>query len=964
MIEINNKAYRNLQEQVKKNMDDIEMLKKRLGYQGPYDSTSEITHPEDKAIYIIGDDAPYHLYQYDGISQTYLDLGPLNIKGDTGETGAQGPQGERGIRGEQGPEGPQGPQGEQGPQGIQGIQGVQGIQGPAGQDGLTTDIYVNGQTYTQVEGTITLPDYPTSLTWDDIEDKPTFATVATTGSYDDLSDKPDLSDVVTTDQLSTVAFSGDYDDLTDKPNLTNYVTTNTAQNITAKKDFTTGNGKTEVSGAGIKITDDTTTPSSQIRTTLDNNGILHEITDSSLALNEFAITTDYLDNVNTYVFSKSKTGTVAVTSDIPTKTSDLTNDSGYITGVAWNDVTDKPTFATVATSGSYDDLTNKPTIPTVPTNVSAFTNDAGYITGIDSSDVITALGYTPGTSNFDGAYNSLTGKPDLSVYAETSDLATVATTGSYNDLTNKPTIPDVSHMVTNNTAQTITGVKTFSNSGNYPIIVTGSYGINCNYNNNQSYLTPSQLVVNGGYNNHRKIMIDSDNITFNNTSNGYSAHIQSPAANLSADVTYALPTTSGTVALTSDIITSYDDLTDKPTIPDAVSGTNDGTNWTSLTIGSDTYGLASGSTPSNMVTTDTFQYITAQKSFGSISGNPVIVSSANGLRCEYLTNRSYLKPAQLQFYNSTTGYTATINSPASRLSENVTYILPTESGTVALTSDIITSYNDLTDKPTIPTDVVVIELAENTSGTLSASELTQVTTNPTKTLLYRGTVYYTLTGIGTTNIRFTSSNGFTSSAVWYTVLVNKTNGNWTYEAKTQNYISMNDFATVATTGDYDDLLNKPTIPTVPANVSAFNNDAGYITNSALTTYASLDDIYYKDGNTFAFNTYANLSGFLTSGGKAIQVSVTTPKSLANISSITVDNLYTVVRGIAGYVNGSSYIDYANTTGYTVTAYKATDNMITIVIDATNAYSSGTNNTPISLAFNPNNNNALKLTFNT
>lgn len=36
-------------------------------------------------------------------------------------------------------------------------------------------------------------------------------------------------------------------------------------------------------------------------------------------------------------------------------------------------------LATVATSGSYNDLQNKPAIPTVPTNVSAFTNDAGYI---------------------------------------------------------------------------------------------------------------------------------------------------------------------------------------------------------------------------------------------------------------------------------------------------------------------------------------------------------------------------------------------------------------------------------------------------------------------------------------------------------------------------------------------------------------------------------------------------------
>ena len=40
-----------------------------------------------------------------------------------------------------------------------------------------------------------------------------------------------------------------------------------------------------------------------------------------------------------------------------------------------------------------------------------------------------------------------------------------------------------------------------------------------------------------------------------------------------------------------------------------------------------------------------------------------------------------------------------------------------------------------------------------------------------------------------------------------------------------------DLATVATSGDYADLSNKPTIPTVPTNVSAFTNDANYITAS-------------------------------------------------------------------------------------------------------------------------------------
>ena len=122
------------------------------------------------------------------------------------------------------------------------------------------------------------------------------------------------------------------------------------------------------------------------------------------------------------------------------------NDNGKILQVssgAWNIIT--PNFltshqdisgkansadlATVATSGSYNDLSNKPTIPTVPTNVSAFTNDAGYGTytkpngGIPASDL---------------AETYLTAHQDISGKANSADLATVATTGSYNDLSNKP----------------------------------------------------------------------------------------------------------------------------------------------------------------------------------------------------------------------------------------------------------------------------------------------------------------------------------------------------------------------------------------------------------------------------------------------------------------------------------------------------------------------------------------------
>lgn len=62
---------------------------------------------------------------------------------------------------------------------------------------------------------------------------------------------------------------------------------------------------------------------------------------------------------------------------IPDELSDLSDDSTHrlVTDTEKSTWNSKSDF-----SGSYEDLTNKPTIPVVPTNVSSFTNDAGYIT--------------------------------------------------------------------------------------------------------------------------------------------------------------------------------------------------------------------------------------------------------------------------------------------------------------------------------------------------------------------------------------------------------------------------------------------------------------------------------------------------------------------------------------------------------------------------------------------------------
>lgn len=133
-------------------------------------------------------------------------------------------------------------------------------------------------------------------------------------------------------------------------------------------------------------------------------------------------------------------------------------------------------LATVATSGNYNDLTNKPTIPgayTLPYATSSILggvkigNNISVLNGIISltqTNVISALGYTPSAS--DTTYgnatttssglmsstdkvklNGIDNNANYYIHPSThpasmiSGLANVAKTGSYNDLSNKPTIP-------------------------------------------------------------------------------------------------------------------------------------------------------------------------------------------------------------------------------------------------------------------------------------------------------------------------------------------------------------------------------------------------------------------------------------------------------------------------------------------------------------------------------------------
>lgn len=113
--------------------------------------------------------------------------------------------------------------------------------------------------------------------------------------------------------------------------------------------------------------------------------------------------------IGTFSANQNENATINVV--VPTKTSDLTNDSGFITGISYQMVVSALGYTpydstnpngyqanvieTVKVNGVALTVTSKAVDVPVPTKVSDLTNDSGFITGITYNMVTTALGYTP-----------------------------------------------------------------------------------------------------------------------------------------------------------------------------------------------------------------------------------------------------------------------------------------------------------------------------------------------------------------------------------------------------------------------------------------------------------------------------------------------------------------------------------------------------------------------------------------
>ena len=336
----------------------------------------------------------------------------------------------------------------------------------------TADSIIGGLNYNETDPVFTAWDKD----YNDLTNKPTIPTVPTNVSAF-TNDAGYLTSYSETDPVFT-AWNKDYNDLTNKPTIptvptnvsafTNdagYLTENQILSISNDTIFLTGGSYVKLpagfSGNYNDLTNKPTIPTvpTNVSAFTNDAGYLTSYSETDPVFS--AWNKDYNDLTN-----KPTIPTV------PTNVSSFTNDAGYLTENQVLNISNDTIFLTgggyvklpAGFSGNYNDLTNKPTIPTVPTNVSSFTNDAGYLTSYSETD--------PVFSAWDKDYNDLTNKPTiptvptnvsdftndagyLTSYSETDPVFSTWDK-DYNDLTNKPTIPTVP-----------TNVSEFTNDAGY-----------------------------------------------------------------------------------------------------------------------------------------------------------------------------------------------------------------------------------------------------------------------------------------------------------------------------------------------------------------------------------------------------------------------------------------------------------------------------------------------------------------
>ena len=304
------------------------------------------------------------------------------------------------------------------------------------------------------------------------------ATVATSGSYNDLSNKPTIPAAqVQSDWNETDSTSKAY--IKNKPNITNTVDqTYDGTSTNAQSGVAIENSrllKNKAGGVNAIAIEGTATKSTAIAIGVDATASEISAIQLGKGTNNAAntLSVGFANANHNYQLLDGSTGLIpdARLSSNIARTSAIPTVNNATLTIQKNGTTVK-TFTANASSNVTCNIT-------VPTKTSDITNDSGYTTNTGTITGITMNGVSKGTSGVVDLGTVITSHQDISGKANTADLATVATSGSYNDLSNKPTIPTVGNgTITITQDGTTKGTFTTNQSGDSTIELDGGGGRN------------------------------------------------------------------------------------------------------------------------------------------------------------------------------------------------------------------------------------------------------------------------------------------------------------------------------------------------------------------------------------------------------------------------------------------------------------------------------------------------------
>ena len=508
MLKFGNREFRNLQEQVLKNMQNIANMKEgtavlsEFGIKvvGEVDSLQNLSSVDEYKMvhadwaygdaFAIGTKPPYKLViltrANDEITTDHwFDIGDFPMPGPKGDQGPQGPVG------------PQGPQGNQGDTGIDAGFGsilatAQTL--PAGSLATATVSASGPNTAKELSFTFGIPRGAdgSSVSWGNIQGT--------------LSSQTDLKDALDSKQDELV--SG-----------TNIKTINN-QSIT-------GSGNIEInSGVWGNITGDISNQT-DLQTALNakanaatlatvaTSGSYNDLSDKPTIGSGTITIKKNGESIDSFGLNQTSSQNINIT--VPTKASDLTNDSGFISGVAWGDITgtlSSQTDLSSALNSKQDTISDLSTIRSGAAAGATAVQPAA-IADMATETWVGQQGYATNTALTDGLATKQNTISDLATIrsgaekgatsVQPADLAKVAKSGSYNDLINKPTIGNATLTIKKNgaTLDTFTANATVNKSINITVPTNTN-----ELDNGAGYQTASQVST--AINNATDNMVTTD----------------------------------------------------------------------------------------------------------------------------------------------------------------------------------------------------------------------------------------------------------------------------------------------------------------------------------------------------------------------------------------------------------------------------------------------------------------------